>query len=40
MLEFLLLSPFDDSLGVLDVSLMVIKLKLLVTLFVSDAKLI
>jgi hypothetical protein len=37
--EFLLLSPFEGSLGVLDVSLMVIRLKLLVTLFVSDAKL-
>lgn len=40
MLEFLLLSPFVDSFVVLDGSLMVIRLKLLVTLFVNDAKLI
>lgn len=40
MLEFLLLSPFDDSFVVLDVSLIVMRLKLLVTLFANDAKLV
>lgn len=39
VLEFLLLSPFDDSFVVLDVSFIVIRLKLLVTLFVREAKL-
>lgn len=39
MLEFLLFSPFDCSLSELDVSLMVTRLKLLVTLLVSEAKL-
>lgn len=37
--EFLPFSTFDGSFAVLDVSLMVVKLKLLVTLLVSDAKL-
>lgn len=40
MLEwFLLLSLFDGSFVVLDVSLIVVRLKLLVTLLVNEAKL-
>lgn len=39
MLDFLLLSPFDVSFVELDESLIVIRLKLLVTLLVSEAKL-